>query len=292
MSRKNNFSFKTEKQRQKIKTKRFFIGFISFLLVFACFSILYLLITYDFDLSSKFNARETETTEQEAASAEYNFSGDMKHLLIFCTDSEVKKMRFLSVVRVDLENNEFTICSMSENERINVNGINETFMNHYLLGGAKELVEAVEAFNGIKIDRYISSDEAGFKRAINSAGQLKLKLDEQINFREGDFSIVMIEGEQKMRGEETLRYLRYCDLIGDRGLTMQSEFIGSMLNQYITEANIEKGNKLFSSIINNVQSDVTIMDFKKALPAMTYISQTEFEVKTIDYFKNIITEIR
>ena len=220
MSKKSKFSFKTEKERQREKTKRFLIGFFSFLIAFACFSMLYLLITYDFDLSPLLNAREEDTTEQTEVASEYTTDAELSHFLLFCTDSQVKELRFIIVVRVNMNEKVFTVCSLSENERITVEGENETFLQHYLDGGAKRLVEAVEKFNGIKIDKYIASSDNGFKKAINYAGQFKLTVDAQINYRKSDFSIMLIEGEQKLRGDDLLKYMEYCKYIGDEGLDL------------------------------------------------------------------------
>lgn len=182
----------------------------------------------------------------------------------------------------------FTVCSQSEKERITVEGENETFLQHYLDGGAKRLVAAVEKFNGIKIDRYIASSDNGFKKAINTMGQFKLTLDEQINFRESDFSIMLIEGEQKLRGDDLLKYMEYCKFIGDEGLDLQAETVGMMLTQYINPDNLAKCGDLFSSIINNVESDVSVMDFKSAGDALTFIAQTGFKVQTVAYFKETV----
>jgi LCP family protein required for cell wall assembly len=289
MSRKSKFSFKTEKERQRQKTKRFLVGFFSFLIAFACFSTLYLLITYDFDLSPLLNARgEEETSEPTEPVSEFAKEVTPLHFLLFCTNSEVSELRFVVVVRVDMNKKVFTVCSLSENERVSVDGVNETFLQHYLNGGAKRLVTAVERFNGIKIDRYISSSDNGFKKAVNSIGQFRLTLNEQINYRNGDFSVMFVEGEQKLRGDDLLKYLRYCKFIGDEGLDLQAKTVGMMLTQYISNENLSKSDALFSSVINNVESNITVMDFKSAAQALSFIAQTGFKTETIAYFKSTV----
>jgi len=111
---------------------------------------------------------------------------------------------------------------------------------------------------------------------------------EQINYRKSDFSIMLIEGEQKLRGDDLLKYMEYCKYIGDEGLDLQSEAVGMMLTQYINADNLAKSDDLFSSIINNVESDITVMDFKSANVALTYIAQNGFKVKTVAYFKSTV----
>lgn len=289
MSRKSTFSFKTEKERQRQKTKRFLVGFFSFLIAFACFSTLYLLITYDFDLSPLLNARgEEETSEPTEPASKFAPGSAPSHFLLFCTDSELLELRFVVVVRVNMNEKVFTVCSLSENERVSVEGVNETFLQHYLDGGAKRLVAAVERFNGIKIDKHIATSDNGFKKAVNSVGQFKLTLSEQINYRKSDFSIMLIEGEQKLRGDDLLKYMRYCKYIGDEGLDLQAEAVGMMLTQYINTENLAKSDALFSSVINNVESDITVMDFKSAAQALSFIAQTGFKTETVAYFKSTV----
>ena len=289
MKKKCEFSLKTEKEMQRQKTKRFFIGFFSFLIVFACFSMLYFLISYDFDISSLINARgDEDTTETTEAAKGYTASAGPLRFLLFCTDSEAKELRFIVIAGIDMDKEEFVICSLSENERVSVDGANETFLKHYIDGGAKRLVSAVEKFNGIKIDRYIAASDNGFKKAINHAGQFKIMIDKQINFRKGDFSVIFVEGEQKLRGDDLLKYMRYCKYLGDDGLDLQAEAIGMMLTQYINADNLAKSDALFSSIINNVESDITVLDFKSALQALNFIAQTEFKTETVAYFKSTV----
>ena len=288
MSKKKSYKMRTEKQEQRRKTKRFFIAFFACFAVFACFSALYLLISYDFDLSSLTNVRSEETTLVGESSEPASFDGNDRYILLFCTDNERETVRMLSIVRVNLESRKFTVCTQSENELIRINGISNTFFDHYKSGGVKRLVEAVEAFNGIKIDRYICANDTTFKKAINYAGQLKITLPEQLNFRDGEFSLVLIEGEQKLRGDDLLKYVRYCRLSGDRGFTDQSVIVGEMIRQYITPKVLENDDRLFTRLVNTLDTNITAMDYKDAKDELAFIASNEFEIEIIQYFKETV----
>ena len=51
---------------------------------------------------------------------------------------------------------------------------------------------------------------------------------------------------------------------------------------------LAKSDDLFSSIINNVESDITVMDFKSASQAFSFIAQTGFKTETVAYFKSTV----
>ncbi|MCR5484130.1 MAG: LCP family protein [Clostridiales bacterium] len=289
MARRNRYTFRTEKERQRLRTKKFLIVFFSFLLVFGCLSVLYLLINYDFDLSNiKKRGDDPSSDAEEQADHELQDVSGSKYILFFCTNDTKTDIRFVSVLKTDFDEKMFTICTESKTESINTGGVFTSFLGHYRRGGAKELVAAVEKFNGIKISKYVSSDDIGFAKAINRMGQLKLDLERSINYHSSDFSLVLMKGEQKLRGDDVLKYMHFCSLIGDEGLERQSRLIETMLRQYLTKENVDNGDRLFSSIINAVDSDITVMDFKNMRGMLETICANDFSYDVTTYFKDTV----
>ncbi|MCL2508798.1 MAG: LCP family protein [Oscillospiraceae bacterium] len=284
MRRRKTFVLTTEKERQRMKNRRFLIGFLIFFLVFGTFSVLYLLRGYDFDLSRLIDVRDEKTSEASERGTELSFSDSEAYVLLYCTDIEGAEMRFISLVKIDLEGRAFTVCSLSPNERVGLRGESpETLMEHYRRGGAKRLMSAVAEFSSVKISRYAASDDNGFKKAVNLAGLLTLNVESRISYRTEDFTFILPAGQQRLRGDDLLRYMRYCAATGDAGLGKQSEAIGQMLVQYINERNLQSGENLFSSVRNLLSSDITIMDFIGCKDMLTYITQNAFSVHTVAY---------
>lgn len=275
-------SFKTEHQMRKMKRNRFLIAIACTVVLFSVFSLVYMIVG---DLSGGVETDETESITEY--SVEIKEQTGVKNLMLFCTSNDKSSMRFLSVVQINFDDNTYTICSFSPNEMVNAGGVFASFFEHYKMGGAKQLKSALETLNGIAIDKYVGSTDKGFKYAINSVGSLVLSFEEQINYRSEDFAIVFIKGEQKIRGDDLLKYLRYCGALGDEGLLMQSEAIGEMFLQYITEKNIEKCDNLYASLINNVTCDISVLDFKKSKDMFRYMQTNEFKTECIDYFRVI-----
>ncbi|MBQ3150261.1 MAG: LCP family protein [Clostridia bacterium] len=277
-----NHSFKTEQQQRKDRIIRFLIAIICSAVIFLIFSLVYIIVG---DLSGGSDKEITETSVEYTV--EIKDQSGVKNLMLFCTSNDKSSMRFLSVVQINFDDNTYTICSFSPNEMVNAGGTFASFFEHYQSGGAKQLQTALETLNGIAIDKYIGSTDKGFKNAINSMGPLILSFDEQISYRSEDFSIVFIEGEQKVRGDDLLKYLRYCGALGDEGLLMQSQTIGIMFSQYINEKNVSRCDNLYSSLINVLSSDISVLDFKKSKNIFRYLEATEFQTDCIDYFRVI-----
>ena len=276
-------TLRTARQRERRRLGRFFGAVAVFLVVFFAVSAIYIGVR-----SGGFSLRETPQESETDVSVEPmpEVSG-VKNLLLLCASPEKTDIRFLTVMQINFDDNTYAISSFSPRESVNTGDKLATLLEHYQAGGVKQLTRAIETRSGIQIDRYIASDDNSFKRAINSMGAVVFTFPEQINYRSEDFAIVLIEGEQKMRGDDLLKYLRYCAALGEEGLDMQSQAIGELFCQYINEKNLGKMNNLYSALINTVTSDISVMDFKKARGMLEYMQRNDFEIQCIQYFRVI-----
>ena len=280
---KNMQTLRTARQRERRRLGRFFGAAAVFLIVFLAVSAVYIGVH-----SGGFSFTQEETSESatDVSQIVTDVSG-VKNLLLLCATQDKTDIRFLSVVQINFDENAYAVCSFSPRESVNTGDRFGSFLEHYQAGGIKQLVRAVEKISGIHIDRYIASDDNAFKRAINSMGPVVFSFPEQINYRGADYAIVLIQGEQKLRGDDLLKYLRYCSALGDEGLEMQSHAIGELFVQYITEKNMEKKDNLYSTLIGTLSSDISVMDFKKSKDMLVYMQQTPFDVQSIQYFRII-----
>ena len=276
-------TMRTARQRERRRLGRFFGAVAVFLVLFLAVSAVYIGLH-----SGGFSLRpEPESaTETESAVALPEVSG-VKNLLLMCTAPDKTDIRFLSVIQINFDENVYAVTSFSPREGANTGERFGSFLEHYQAGGVKQLIRAVEAISGVHIDRYIASDDNSFKRAINAMGPVVFSFPEQISYRGADFAIVLIEGEQKMRGDDLLKYMRYCGALGDEGLDMQSRAIGELFTQYINEKNMEKRDNLYSMLIGALKSDISVMDFKKSKDMLEYMQHVPFEIQPIQYMRII-----
>lgn len=279
-------TFRTARQRERRRLGRFFGAAAVFLALFLAVSAVYIGIH-----SGGFSRDTDETTESatDVSQVVENVTG-VKNLMLLCATQDKTDIRFLAVVQISFDENSYSICAFSPRETANTGDRFGSFLEHYQAGGVKQLIRAVEQISGIHIDRYIASDDNSFKRAINTLGPVVFSFPEQISYRGADFAIVLIEGEQKLRGDDLLKYLRYCGALGDEGMRMQATALGELFVQYINEKNLSRRDNLYSTLINTLSSDISVMDFKKAKPMLEYLQATPFDVQSIRYFRIIPDE--
>lgn len=276
-------TFRTARQRERRRLGRFFGAAAVFLVLFLSVCAVYIGIHSG---GFSFDTPDSSVSETEVSQAVENVSG-VKNLLLLCASQDKTEIRFLAVVQINFDENSYSVCAFSPRESANTGDRFGSLLEHYQAGGVKQLIRAVEKISGIRIDRYIVSDDNSFKRAINTMGPVVFSFPEQVNYRGADFAIVLIEGEQKLRGDDLLKYLRYCGALGDEGLDMQAKALGELFVQYINEKNFSKRDSLFTTLINSLTSDISVVDFKKAKPMLEYMQATPFEVQSIRYFRII-----
>lgn len=276
-------TLRTARQREMRRLGRFFGAVAVFLILFFVCSAVYIGVR-----SGGFPLRENraDVTEEVSTEPMPEVSG-VRNLMLLCASPEKNDLRFLTVMQINFDDDTFTISSFSPRESVNTGERMASFLEHYRHGGVRGLIRAVETRSGITIDRYIASDDNTFKRAINIMGAVTFHFSEQISYRSEDFALVLIEGDQKMRGDDLLKYLRYCGAMGEDGLDMQSEAIGELFRQYISEKNLGKMNSLYTALINTVSSDISVMDFKKSRGMLEYMQRTDFDIQCIRYFRVI-----
>lgn len=266
MSKNKKLKFRTKKSMESAKAKRFIIAFFSFIIVFGSISVLILLKEYNFNLSNIFNAPQQETEVSETTHHTLASITGSANFLVYCLSDDGSNIRFIAVINADMKTNSFKVCSLSPKSRATVQTDNQTLANHFQAGGVQRLIQAVDALGGIKIDRYVCSTDTGFKNAINDLDGLELNIPKNINYQSGGLSLTLVKGMQTLKGDALLKYLQYNGTLGDAGLDTQSQVLCAMLDQYINVSNAAKGEKLYSSLINSINSsisgsDITIFDY-------------------------------
>lgn len=262
MARKKGMKFQTEKERKANKAKKFILAFAAFLLAFAVISITYIFKAYHLSLDDFKKPEESlsETSETDVHN-EVNLAGKAS-FIIANTDDEGEKIHFIFVVNADLDNKTVKVLPVNPAEKATVDGKEDTILNHYKRDSQRGLIAAVNNFTGIKADRYAISNEAQFKGAINALGGAQIKIDKRIDYKSKSFKLSLMPGEQSMKGETLLKYIRYVGM--KVGINAQAQLICDIISQFIKDTYVSSGRAYFSEIINNIDSDISIVDFSKS----------------------------
>jgi anionic cell wall polymer biosynthesis LytR-Cps2A-Psr (LCP) family protein len=272
LRKKKKLEFKTKRRAETEKKKRVFLIFLVVLLVFGAISSFVLLRSIDFNLSNLFEGREDETQSGESTTKAVPLSAGISNYLAFCVSEDAKEIRFVAVINTDPANLKIRVCTLSPDTTAKYEDEFLTLAEHFIKGGAPQMVKAIEHLGGIAISRYAYSTDKGFKSAlktVDAAGKLSLHIEETINHRDDKFSIFIPSGKQSMNAEKLLNYFIYCGGLGDNGRLMQARAIIAMLDFFMTGANAEKGEALYGLLYNSMaQTDITGIDFNNSKAAI------------------------
>lgn len=270
MKKGNNkpLRFDTRKNVRSMRVKRFAAAFSCFFVLLGGISFLLLLRYYNFDLSAIGSPAEETTVEETTVKPEPQVSGSYRYLLL-CTADSGNEIRFAAVLNADMEALELSVTPLDASQKLSYGGCTGSLSAQLDFGGEKQLASALEAANGIKIDKFIRSTDSSFKSLINSFGGFETTVEEAIDVRSDRLTAIIGAGRQSMTGDTLLKYIRYYENEPKK----QAEIIADIIEQEITPANFKKADSHYTRVINLVKSDISVVDFasvKTGIDALLY----------------------
>lgn len=267
--------FKTTKQDKRKSALRLIILFLVCAVIIGSVSVAVLLKNNESFLTDLFSGKQTSASEEEDVTGNQivelpqKISGQA-NFLIYCTNREVNEIYFLAMVDADMEKQGFDVYPLNPD--------NPDYITALSTGGEKELVSAVEKAEGIEIDKYVASNTDTFALAINYMGGLEYNVDERIEYRTDDYTLILTKGSQTIKGETLLKFFRYCKTLDTQeGLRQQGDLIGRMLDSYITKENVEKGDTIYENVLSkiNSKSDISHIEASKALQILKSLCESD-----------------
>ncbi len=256
-AQKYGLDFQPKERRKRDQMLRFLGGFGAILLLLGIVSAVALqrgdLIDQIIDA-----LHPTESTT-EAPKNEWAYTGKAQFLLCE-TDDKEQSLRFCALVEVDAAQKQIHIFPLAPDAKTPYEGSERTLEQALKAGGPKELKAAVEALSERTVDRFISSTDTNFVKAINVMGSVTVQVKKKINYR-GDPTLILAEGSQRLQGDRLLRYFRYLGTLKD-GTQQQGELLKGALETYFEkEMTEDKLEDYFNSLMNLVHTDLSIKDF-------------------------------
>lgn len=251
-----SLQFDKEKRKQKKTYATFIIAFLCFSILLAAVSFLILLKSVNFKLSNLVDRKTTVTTEDvssESETALQSYSGSA-NVLAICSASG-KKLDFFSVLFMDMNSKQISVLSCENDTAVNIDGKEMSFSKAYALGGAEGLLQAVEKYYNIKLDRYFDVTESNFKSIFSYLGDVVITSDEKINFRGENFVLILEEGEQSATGDTVLSYFKYLDASG------RSRLFAQIIDYYIDNGKLTVEQATFDKLVNLVNTNISAKDF-------------------------------
>lgn len=270
-----NHKFNTAKQEKRKSFFRLTAIFICIAVVIGSVSVAVILKNNNnfikdlFTNETTVQSQEESTAENDLVDLEQELTGRAR-VLLYCTDREVSEIYFMAMVDANMKRQSFKVYPLKTD--------NPDYIKALSTGGYKELISKVESAEGIKIDRYIASDTDTFALAINYMGGLEYTVDERIEYRTDDYTLILTKGDQTIKGETLLKYFRYCKTLdAQTGLQQQGDLICAMIDEYITSENVEKGDTIYEKVLSkiNSKSDISYIEASKALQMLKLLCESD-----------------
>ena len=289
MARKKNLVFETKKRSGKGSLHRFWILFVIGVLAVLAVSIAVILKNSDYDIDTAFGFEKESTTVESVSQTKPVTYRAERIFLLMCAESDRQEIHFLSLVKVKMPECRVTVYSVDPNSILQAteNG-SESSETIYAKSGERELVSALEKAYDIDIDRYASATPTKFKTLVNYFGGMKITVPEQIEYKTDELSLILIKGNQNLKGDTLYKYMLYLGTQGIEGRERQSAAVIEMLSGVFNSGNTEKRSKIFSQITNNLTTDITIVDFSAEEDGVIQLMQNGIrETKIASYPEEI-----
>jgi len=261
-SEKYGLEFQPQAKRRAWILLRFLLGFGAIFLLLLVTSVYFAQRDGLLDqiISDYFHPTQPET---EPGPDVWGYSG--KAVFLLCaTDPDHRQLRFAALVEADAAKKQLRIRPLSSKAKTALGGQETTLDKALREGGVKQLEAAAEALAGTAVDRYVSGDDDGFVKAVNTMGSVTVQVEKRIRYRSAAFGITLAQGAQRLQGDMLLRYFRYLGTLGEEAPRAQGALLKTVLESFLTPQNAEDPAWLeqrFSTLANLLDTDISITDF-------------------------------
>ncbi len=271
---KRNHKFKTSKQDKIGGLLNFFYAFLAFALVFGTISGIVILKHNDLSFEDIFSGKSTtttadsQTTGDEIVDLNKELTGQA-NILLYCAEPDASKIHFMIMVDADMDDRTFRVHPLGTD--------NPDYLNALATGGYQELISAVEKHEGVEIDKYVASNPDTFALAINYMGGLEYTVDERIEYRTDEYTLILTKGDQTIKGETLLKFFKYCKTLGTDGMRQQGKIVCAMIDNFITAENVEDGITIYQKVLSKINSasDVSYVEMSSALQQLRLLCASE-----------------
>lgn len=283
LQRKNNA--KNKKKRKLI----FVCAFLCFTLILGSVSFLLLWKSLDYDFNNFFH-KSDETTDAVQTTApptsRASYSGNYRFLLAVTSD-DLAQLRFVNLVDIDLSEKTIKIIPVDLN--LKNSETKESCSSVFKNKGIKELGAFIGAYYGTDVSRYISVTDTGYKSIFRILGNITVNISEDIEYDTPDMFLEMFKGQNELTPEKTYKYMKYiCETKkGYECSELNARIIEAAFVAFYTSDNFVDGDSLFSQLINQTQTDISIVDYTNAKDEMqSLLPQTSKDKLKVFVYSN------
>lgn len=233
-----------------------------FLLIFGAVAYV-VLDAYDYSPSSAFSDLLGDNN-QESPPEETPVEYENANFLAFITANRSDEAYAFAVIHAGLVEKTFRVIVLPP-DTLAESGENEETLEELLFSsGAEAVCRAVEKLTGVKIARHIRATQGGFEKMVDKLGGVQFNVERDLVYSSAQLSMHVQGGEQTLTGSAALNVMRYPEWEQSElhQYKIQAMMIAALIDQHLTSQNAEKGDDLFNALINLVQSDISVADYR------------------------------
>ncbi len=271
--------FKTDTECKKDRLKKSILIFFGSAVFVVLVAVFFLMLSYDFDISNVIGSGGGEIIGENSSFVVKKVKGE-ENILMYCTDDDEKKVTFLAAVKFDMTEKEIKVLPISVKDKIftfNTKKVNAS--KCFSEAGELQLVKSVEIYIGIEFDKYIGCKEGSVEGIIANFLPLQMEFEKDMTFKRDSDTVVFEEGTHELSDDAVVKLLTYSSGEGEN--EFRGEVLLQMFRQYFNENSVENRNIIYSNIISQTDSDISIVDFTSYKDCIVVLSSDSVKKKYI-----------
>lgn len=284
MKQEKKLEYSQKNNRKSKNFRNFVISFAAFVIVLGAISLLMFMKSLNFDLKNLVSSSDELTTEPQTqeSTAPVAVTGGL-NVVTLCSNSD-SELSFAFLIKCDYETMKSEVSYIPITLTASYNGITSTLNSHFTSGGAEVYTRAFEAYSGIRIDKYILVNESQFKSFMAKFKDVTVNVPQAIKGDNAE-GLTLNMGSQSLTSDLLLKYIKYIDN------AEKSKAFCNMLSVVFDAENAANIEKLFNYLINNSQSDISIVDFTGEKEKILAFVEQKGEFIPVETLSEMIGEV-
>ncbi len=263
---KNNNTFDKEPSSKSIKY--FIIAFALFILILSVFSVVMFMRSIDFDINNLTGKTTTEAVENTESTLQNNTSlsqltAKSKILLICEKDSNLD---FACLIDVNFAESYMNVSSYDDSDLVDKD---KTFEEIYSEKSVEGITDVLNAYFNTQIEKYIVCSRTQLNDILSLFEDISINVTRPVDYHSFDFNLELKEGKQVLSDDYIMKYL----VISDNNT--RSKIICDILNSILVPQYTEDSQKLFTSFVNNCNTNISVIDYSEKIDDLIVYSKAE-----------------
>lgn len=262
-------------QKNKKNKKRniaLMIAFLCFCIILGTVSMLLLWRSYNYDFNNMFVKQDESTTSAPTTteSSAVTYNGNYEFFVAVTDDAKTQTL-FMNIISVDLSEKVIRVIPVDGSIADTKTGLSCDSL--LVQNGVHSAVEFINSYYGIKIDKYVTLTENGYKSFFRAMGDITIKISSDIVYDTDDMFLELNRGENTLSPDKTYKYMKYlCEsLEGYECSKANAEIVVAAFNSFYTAQRFNSADNTFSIIIDYCDTDISIVDFTNAKDELEYL---------------------